>query len=86
MVILTVMAAARKLPPKISTAAWLGSKVLGGTGILPVRQTGWKPQPKTAGTEARPTNPLKVYGEAHSSGTITSNSARPFVGCVLRTN
>jgi len=32
-------------------------KVLGGTGILPMRQTGWKPvPPKAAGTEARPTD------------------------------
>jgi hypothetical protein len=30
--------------------------VLGGTGILPVRRTGWKPvPPKAAGTAARPT-------------------------------
>jgi len=33
-----------------------GWKVLSGTGILPVRQTGWKPVTlKTAGAEARPT-------------------------------
>jgi len=31
-------------------------KVLGGTGILLVSRTGWKPvPPKVAGTEARPT-------------------------------
>jgi hypothetical protein len=32
-------------------------KVPGGTGILPVVRTGWKPvPPKAAGTEARPTD------------------------------
>jgi hypothetical protein len=39
----------------------LPGKVLGGTGILPVRLTGWKPvPPKAAGTEARPTNFIHV--------------------------
>jgi hypothetical protein len=84
--ILTELAASRKLPQKIPTTAWLVLKVFGGTGILPVRQTGWKPQPKTAGAEARPTNPLKVYGEAHGSGTVTSKSAKAFAGRVLHTN
>jgi len=37
--------------------------MLGGTGILPVRQTGWKPvPPKAAGTEARPTTLFMFYG------------------------
>ena len=32
---------------------------------MPVRQTGWKPvPPKTAGTEARPTNLFMLYGWA----------------------
>jgi hypothetical protein len=34
----------------------LSVKVLGGTGILPVGRTGWKPvPPKAAGEDARPT-------------------------------
>jgi hypothetical protein len=63
MQILTELAASRKLPPKIPTTACLLRKVLGGTAILPVRQTGWKPvPPKAAGTEARPTKLFIIYG------------------------
>jgi hypothetical protein len=43
-------------------------KVLGGTGILPVRQTGCNPvPPKAAGTEARPTTLFMIYGWAEGS-------------------
>ena len=37
-------------------------KVLGGTGILPVRCTGWKPvPPKEVGEDARHTNLFMLY-------------------------
>jgi hypothetical protein len=43
-------------------------KVLSGTGILPVRHISWKPvPPKAAGTEARPTDFLRRFGEAAGS-------------------
>ena len=46
--------------PALTQLSW---KVLGGTGILPVRRTGWKPvPPKVAGTEARPTGLFMIYG------------------------
>jgi hypothetical protein len=44
-------------------------KVLGGTGILPVVRTGWKPvPPKAAGAEARPTNLFIVSGVSLEHG------------------
>jgi hypothetical protein len=51
-------------------------KVLGGTGILPVRCTGWKPlPPKAAGTEARPINFFMFYAwDKTQARPLTANS------------
>jgi hypothetical protein len=52
-----------KLVFKLLTAL----KVLGGTSIMVVQRTGWKPVPPgAAGTEARPTNFFMFYTKLRS--------------------